>query len=153
MESPWLAPPASTTAPERDDAARPDAGDLAREIEVMAEALPILIARDDDPPALWLSASFASEVDDTRSLLSSIDSVHDLAGRSLLALRSGVAEVRAFEAAARRLAGDAPSVGLAIRWLEIQTGTRLPSWPELMRRRPTHPLPSPAPLDAALWFG
>jgi hypothetical protein len=144
----------AVTQPGCDDGApRTDAGAQAREIEVMAEALPILIARDDDPPALWLLPSFATEVADVRSSLSSIESVHDLAVRSWLALRTGVAEVRAFEAAARRLASDAVSVGLAIRWLEIQTDTRLPAWPELLRRGPAHIPPSLGHLDTALWFG
>jgi hypothetical protein len=151
--SPTSAPPNRTVTRSDPGVAPEDAGPRARELEVMAEALPILIARDDDPPALWLSASFATEVAAVRSSLASIDSVHDLATRSWLALRAGMAEVRAFEAAARSLAGDATCVGLAIRWLEIQTDSRLPAWPELLRRRPTHVPPPVGSVDAALWFG
>jgi hypothetical protein len=125
----------------------------AREIEVMAEALPILIARDDDPPALWLSPLFASEVADVRASLAAIESIQDLTTRSWLALRAGLAEVRVFETAARSLAGDATCVGLAIRWLEIQADTPLPAWPELLRRRATHTFTFDERRDAAIWFG
>jgi hypothetical protein len=125
----------------------------AREIEIMAEALPILIARDDDPPALWLSASFASDVADVRASFATIESIHDLTTRSWLALRAGLTEVRMFEAAARSLASDATCVGLAIRWLEIQADTRLPAWPELLRRRSTYVFTLDERRDAAIWFG
>jgi hypothetical protein len=130
-----------------------DAGEFARELEALAEALPFLIARDDERPPLWLSMAFAAQVAAVRSRVSSIATHRGLAMRLRFISRSEHVEVGRFETAARRLAADAASVAFAIRWLEISADTRLPSWPELLRRQSSQSSASNVHLDAALWFG
>jgi hypothetical protein len=64
-------------------------------------------------------------------------------------LNAAVRETR-FETDARRLAGDAVVIAIAIRWWEVRDRAGLPSWPELVRRRSLAPrrteAASPRPL-------
>jgi hypothetical protein len=123
-----------------------------RELEALADALPLLIARDDERPRTWSLPAFIAQVAATRASLAGPTAVRTLAAH----LRPVDVRERVdgppFEQAARRLARDAEAVGLAIRWLEIETDARLPSWPELLRRRSV-PGAGDAVIDAGLWFG
>jgi hypothetical protein len=130
-----------------------DATELAREVETLAEALPFLVARDDERPPLWLSTAFGAQVAAVRSRLSSIATHRGLATRFRFVALDERVESGRFETAARRLAADAVSVAFAIRWLEIHSDTRLPSWPELLRGRSLRPPGSDIRIDVALWFG
>ena len=131
----------------------PDPGSVARELETLAEALPLLIARDDARPPRWVSTAFAAQVAAVRSLLSAAVSIHDLAARSVFVGDGERLDVDSFESAARRLAGDATAVAFAIRWLELQADSDLPGWPEILRRGSFRSMAQIGHLDAALWFG
>lgn len=131
----------------------PDLRPVVRELETLAEALPLLIARDDVRPPRWVSTAFAAQVAAVRSRISAAASIHDLAAQALFVGNGGRLDVDSFEAAARRLAGDATSVAFAIRWLELQADTSLPGWPEILRGGPFLSAGSHIHLDAALWFG
>jgi len=130
-----------------------------RQLDELADALPFLIARDDERPPLWLTPRFDAQVAATRSrlvalvqprrLLSAIEDAEDLVrhgGRGR------------FERAARHLGHDASAVAVAIRWLEVRSDRRLPGWSELLRTRFIEPLmeASAEPAgrhDPSLWFG
>jgi hypothetical protein len=56
----------------------------------------------------------------------------------------------AFDEAVARIARNPDDVAVAIRRLELDGRSRLPAWPDLVRRG----LPvRPTDLDVALWFG
>jgi hypothetical protein len=114
------------------------------EARALAEALTQLLARDDEPPARWLAPAFADAVGRARAEQHADAWGHGLA-HGLVA-----AAPLTFHVAVARLAHDPRSVAVAIRHLEIAGARRLPSWPELIRRR----LPAaPTGFDASLWFG
>ncbi len=124
----------------------------ARELETLADILPLLVVRVDERPATWLAPAFVRQVAFVRSRIATITN-----GR-LLAARLGP-EVPGpgpgrFERATRRLSADATAVALAIRWLEIEDETRLPSWVEILRRRTIGIAPvASRNADASFWFG
>ncbi len=126
-----------------------------RKLETLADALQLLVARDDEIPARWLSPAFGREVATIRTLVASVATKTHLAARLEPDAEAGTdVEAGRFERACRRLAADAPAVALAIRWLEIQDDHRLPTWPEILRRRRILPVPVPsATSEAASWFG
>ena len=114
------------------------------EARVLAEALTHLLARDDEPPARWLAPAFADAVGRARA-----EQHADAWGHGLAHGLSPAAPLT-FHAAVARLAHDPRSVAVAIRYLEIAGGRRLPSWPELIHRRTPA---APTSFDASLWFG
>lgn len=122
------------------------------EVECLADALPFLIARDDERPSVWLSAAFGRDVEDERRHLALVSAPQELAAR-YRSHGSGPPEVRTFETAARRLGRDAPSVAIAIRWLELRASTRLPIWHDLLRRPATATSALDLQVEAAIWFG
>ncbi len=126
-----------------------------RELETLADALLLLVARDDEIPAGWLSPAFGREVATIRTRVASVVTKAHLAARLEPGAEAGTdVEAGRFERACRRLAVDAPAVALAIRWLEIQDDHRLPTWSEILQRRRILPIPaSPTNADAAHWFG
>jgi hypothetical protein len=147
-----------------------EVGGLTQSLDELAEALPFLLARDDERPHLWRSAVFADQVSTMRSRVAAILDPHGLVGRvRRLGIELappadppvvGAEEDRRpgrFESAARRLGRDPVAVALAIRWLEIRSGTRLPTWDDLMRRRVMVPQPAGSESafgrDASIWFG
>jgi hypothetical protein len=130
-----------------------DPADRRREGERLAAALGSLIARDDAPPPLWLTPTFSHGVDAIRASLTGIESTNVLI-RSARGMLDPVDDAGTpFALVAQRLARDPAAVALAVRWLEIDRATALPSWPELVRRRSIEPVePTPA-RDAEIWFG
>ena len=129
------------------------AGASRRDLERLAEALPSLIGRDDQPPTRWLSAGFASEVEDTRAALAQAELPDDLVRWTRDAIPLDPVDDASFDATARRLARDPLSVGAAIRWIELGSGARLPAWPELIRRRSLRVMAVDPAFEAATWFG
>lgn len=129
-----------------------DAGtSLESELETLADILPFLVSRHDEPPAGWLAPAFGRQIAFVRSRVTTIANNRHLAAR--LGPDATGLEGR-FERATRRLATDATAVALAIRWLEIEADTRFPSWSEILRRRTLHPAPvERAGADASFWFG
>jgi hypothetical protein len=139
----------------------PDVHQLVRErtaegeddLRHLADALSSLLAREGDDPPLWWSATFARRVASARSVVSSVTSTSRLAaGLERRSWQAAAARNR-FDADARRLARDAISVAIAIRWLEVRHGSSLPTWPELLRRRSLAPRSSDPRSEATLWFG
>ena len=125
---------------------------LERELETLADILPFLLAHDDERPIAWSAPAFVGQVEFVRS------SVATVAKRRHLAARLGPARVRdetgRFERAAQRVAVDPVAVGLTIRWLEIETDSRLPSWTDILRRRTLDPTPPGlTSADTSLGFG
>jgi hypothetical protein len=127
--------------------------DLGREIERLGAALRSLVARDDEPPILWRSVTFASGVEAIREALGPVATVPELAwsGRGLIEVEAG--RTSSFARAAQRLARDPASVALALRWLELDGRNRLPAWTDVVRRRSLEPLGRDPVHDAGLWFG
>jgi len=116
----------------------------ATEARPLADALAHLLARDDEPPARWLAPAFADAVGRARA------EQHADAWDHGLAHGPSAGAPLTFHAAVARLAHDPRSVAVAIRYLEIAGGRRLPSWPELIHR---HAPAAATSLDASLWFG
>jgi hypothetical protein len=125
---------------------------LERDLETLADILPLLVVRVDERPATWQAPAFARQVAFVRSRIVAIANGRLLSAR-LGPEPPGPGSGR-FERATRRLATDATAVALAIRWLEIADETRLPSWAEILRRRSigTPPVVS-RNADASIWFG
>jgi len=129
---------------------------LQRDLEMLADALPFLVARDDDRPALWLSPEFGRQVGAVRVHVATIASHRRLATRMPLVEAPDAVESREsglFEAAARRLARDATCVALAIRCLELRANAHLPAWSEILRRRTLAITTVDPGRDGSLWFG
>lgn len=125
---------------------------LERDLETLADILPFLLSRDDERPATWLAPAFGRQIATVRSRVTTIAHTRHLAAR--LGPDATGAEAGRFERAARRLAADATAVALAIRWIEIQTDMRLPSWSEILRRRTVHPVSlAGASAGDPFWFG
>ncbi len=130
-----------------------DPADRAHEAQGLASALRSLVARDEEPPPLWRSATFAQGVEAIRASLGDARTTAALAraARGLLHAADGAG--RSFGVAARLLARDPVAVALAIRSLEVDGAVTLPPWPDLVRRHSIAP-PDPEPVpDAELWFG
>ncbi len=147
--SSWRWPPASRihTALPEDDAWTT----LEHDLETLADILPLVLAHDERPNS-WLAPAFVRQVAFIRSRVAGV------ARRRHLAARLGPDLTEAgpgrFERAARRIAVDPTAVALAIRYLEIEADTRLPSWSDILRRRTIQPAPTgPGSPEAALWFG
>ena len=122
------------------------------DLQRLAEILRLLLERDDDRPARWLSPDFGRQVAQARSAVAVIVSRHQLAAR--LARDLERPDAKPFDKAARRLAADATAVGLAIRWLEIELDLRLPTWPVIVRQPMLGLAPVPNRSDeAGFWFG
>lgn len=126
--------------------------DRRREGERLAAALRSLIARDDAPPPLWLSATFTRGVETIRASLDPVETTAVLVRSARGMLEPVDAEGTPFAVLAQRLARDPAAVALGIRWLEIDGRTRLPAWPEVVRRRSIEPDDRTA-RDAEIWFG
>ena len=58
-----------------------EARERVRLLETLAEALPSLVARDDECPPLWLLPSFASRVEAVRAQLAAVATTEELASR------------------------------------------------------------------------
>jgi hypothetical protein len=119
-------------------------------LNVTADALVHLLARDDVPPRLWLTAAFAARVGAVRAQLAAATTLSELAE---LGAEATLHRPEEFATAAARLAGDATSVALAIRALELRSGAPRPGWQEILRRRAAHAGAEDSRLDASLWFG
>jgi hypothetical protein len=122
------------------------------EMSRLADALCHLVERDDLPPARWLSPGFVAEVARLRTRFASLmtpDELAAAAGRLGVETRTAAT----FEAATKKLARDATSVALATRRIELEHRVRLPSWPDILRRRRLLPLLGEPPIDTSLWFG
>ena len=130
-----------------------DPADRAREAHRLATALRSLVARDEEPPPLWRSATFAHGVEAIRATLVSVRAAAALDGsaRRLLGAEDGAGP--SFGLVAQRLARDPAAVALAIRWLEIDGKVTLPPWPDVVRRRTLEPADRQVAVDAELWFG
>lgn len=126
--------------------------DRRQEGERLAAALRSLIARDDAPPPLWLSATFTRGVETIRASLDGVETTAVLVRSARGMLEPVDAQGTPFALVAQRLARDPAAVALGIRWLEIDGTMRLPAWPELVRRRSIEPLDRTA-RDAEIWFG
>jgi hypothetical protein len=127
--------------------------DRRQEGKRLAAALRSLIARDEAPPPLWLSLTFAHGVDAIRASLAGIESTGVLVRSARGLLEPVDPEGTPFAALARRLARDPAAVALGLRWLEIDLGCTLPPWPDLVRRRRLGPVDGDPVRDAAIWFG
>ncbi len=133
-----------------------DSANLQRDLEMLADALPFLVARDDDRPPMWMSPEFGRQVAAARVHVATIASHRRLATRMRLVEAPDAVEPREsgrFEAAARRLAHDATCVALAIRCVELRANAHLPSWTEILRRRTLAVTPVDPGRDGSLWFG
>jgi hypothetical protein len=121
----------------------------------LADVLPFLLLRDDERPAKWLTAAFERDVASVRSRIARIVERRQIAARLGDDTSAGTSPAESrFERASRRLATDAVAVALVIRWLEIDTDARFPSWPDILRRRTAHPaLATYVASDHSLWFG
>lgn len=141
----------------------PITGTPVLDIEALANTLAFLVVRDDARPAAWLTPQFSRAVAALRTMLST---ARDLTSLALLVgrLESQAAQSAphhgaegagggTFESATRRLAGDATSVAIAIRWQEIHGEMSLPAWPELLRRHSLAGRSLDPDLDRTLWFG
>ena len=135
--------------------ATPVPADATREaLDRLADALPSLVARDDDPPPLWRSAEFAQQVEDLRTALGPARSADELLRRvRCVGPLEPVARHESFDALARRLARDPLCVALAIRWIELASDRPLAAWPALVRRRSLALCPADPELEVATWFG
>ncbi len=131
----------------------PDPADRALDAWRLATALRSLIARDDEPPTLWRSATFAQGVEAIRVSLAAVHTRVALTRTSRVLLDDASPAGSAFPLAAQRLARDPAAVALAIRWLELEAGTQLPSWRDIVRRRTLEPTDRRTAPDAELWFG
>jgi hypothetical protein len=127
--------------------------DQRQEGERLATALRSLIARDEAPPPLWLSATFARGVDTIRASLAGIETTSVLVRSARGMLEPVDADGTPFAVLARRLARDPAAVALGIRWLEIDLACALPPWPDVVRRRSLDPAAREPAGDAAIWFG
>ncbi len=134
------------TAPDRTAVAE-------RGLQGLADTLVALLSREGDEPSAWASAAFARRVAAARSLLRSVVSPARLAAGLTPPTPREAADAPGFEVAARRLAGDAVTVAIAIRWLEVRRRAPLPAWPELLRRRSLDSVRTDPVLDVGLWFG
>jgi hypothetical protein len=130
-----------------------DPADHAQEAQRLATALRSLIARDDEPPPLWRSATFAHGVEAIRASLVDARTTAALvrSARGLLQTEDGAES--SFRLVVQRLARDPAAVALAIRWLEIDGTVTLPPWPDVVRRRSIAPLDRQPVPDVELWFG
>ncbi len=118
----------------------------------LADALPFLLARDDERPSIWLSAAFGREVEEERRQLELVLGAHELAAR-YASRRSGLPEVQTYGTAASRLGREALSVAAAIRCLELRGSIRLPSWHDLLRGRVTALAALEPRVEEPIWFG
>lgn len=134
---------------------QPGAAEQEHELETLADILQHLVARDEERPARWLAPAFDRDVALIRTRVAAIATRGRLAG--LLGPGAEAAtqpEAGRLARASRRLAADPVTVALAIRWLEIRDGHRLPTWTEILRRRrlgKAHILGTTP--EAASWFG
>jgi hypothetical protein len=123
----------------------PEAHRAGPRSRVLAEALAHVLGRDDDRPARWRTPAFAAAVDRCRAELDDVRSSWDLP-----AAGDDLARAIAFDEAVAAIARNPHDVAVAIRRLELDGRSRLPAWPDLVRRG----LPvRPTDLDVALWFG
>jgi hypothetical protein len=113
--------------------------DATEKVEALSDALPFLVARDGDRPTVWLTDAFMARVAASRTYLAAVRTTAGLVARIGSAVETWQTGHGRFEAAARHLAADPRSVAIAIRLHEIQHGVRLPSWPEILRRRSLEP--------------
>jgi hypothetical protein len=144
---------APTGDPDAQDVVAEPAEEGEDDLRHLADALSSLLARDGDDPPLWWSSTFARRVASARSVVSSVTSASRLAAGLDRRQPPATAARGRFDADARRLARDAVSVAIAIRWLEVHQGTTLPAWPELLRRRSLAPRATDPRREASLWFG
>jgi hypothetical protein len=130
-----------------------DLRELGRAIERLGTVLRSLVARDDEPPPVWRSATFARGVEAIRATLSPVASLPELAwsARGLVDAEPGAN--LPFGIVAHRLARDPASVALAVRWHEIDGAVRVAAWPDVVRRRSLEPVGRDPVHEAGLWFG
>ncbi len=130
-----------------------DLQSLALGIERLGAVLRSLVARDDDPPVMWRSATFARGVEAIRATLAPAASLPELAwsARGLVDAEPGAKTP--FGIVAHRLGRDPASVALAVRWLEIEGAARIAAWPDVIRRRSLAPTGRDPVHEAGLWFG
>ena len=133
-----------------------DSASLQRDLEMLADALPFLVARDGDRPPLWTSPDFARQVAAVRVRVATIASHRRLATRMRLVETpepTDSPDIGRFERAARRLARDATCVALAIRCTELRSDAHLPSWSEILRGGALTTTTVDSGRDGSLWFG
>ncbi len=147
--------PARGHAPGADWADPPEepTSQVERELQRLADTLAALLAREGDDPPVWASAVFARRVAAARSVMARVAEPERLAAGLDRPRRAATTGVTRFQADAQRLAGDAITIAITIRWLEVRQRTSLPSWPEVVRRRSLSPRRTEPAADTGLWFG
>ncbi len=119
----------------------------------LASVLRSLVARDDEPPPLWRSASFADGVEAIRTSLAGAHTPSAIDRAAAVLLDGAGRPGWTFPVAAQRLARDPAAVAVAIRWLELDARVELPSWSGVVRRHSLEPVGTLSGGDAELWFG
>lgn len=127
--------------------------EIERELQRLADTLIALLAREGDDPPVWASAAFARRVAAARSIVARVAEPQRLAAGLDRPKRATTVGVARFQADARRLAGDAVTIAITIRWLEVRERASLPSWPEVIRCRSLAPRRAEPGADPGLWFG
>ena len=126
---------------------------VERELQTLAEALGSLLARDGEDPPVWASAAFVRRVAAARSVIASVAEPERLASGLEQTRRWRASGSTRFAMDARRLAGDAVAIAIAIRWMELRERADLPTWPELLRRRSLAPRRIETAPQPGHWFG
>jgi hypothetical protein len=129
------------------------AGLQERTAQRLASALRSLVARDDEPPSVWRSASFADGVEAIRTSLAEAHTPSAIDHAATVLLDGDVPTDWSFALAAQRLARDPAAVAIAVRWLEVAGRVVLLPWPEVVRHRSLEPAGYQVGADAELWFG
>jgi hypothetical protein len=119
----------------------------------LASALSSLVARDDEPPPVWRSATFADGVEAIRTSLAGAHTSSAIERAASVLLDGAGRSDWSFALAVQRLGRDPAAVAIAMRWLEVDARVMLPPWPEVVRRRILEPVGKLLGGDAELWFG
>ncbi len=105
------------------------------DVDALARARKTLLRRDDEYPARWSSPTFVAGVAAERAALSPILTSRRLLGAWRRRRDRERLTRRPFDETARGLAGDPVHVAFALRRLELDRGTRLAAWPDVLRHR------------------
>ena len=112
--------------------------------QLLESALLHVLSRDEPLPARWRAEPFVLAVTQHRADLAQV------VGASQLDAAASTAPGSTFQTAVAGLANDPLAVAIAIRRLELTTGSSLPAWPAIVRRGVAQGV---ARADTERWFG